>query len=57
MNAQLSAQKEASEMELTDFTGIEIIKASIQVLEEKLQTSQTKIQTIGSINMRALESL
>jgi len=54
-NAKLSAEKEALEMDIQDFKGVELIKASIQVLEEKLQKSQITIQTIGSINMRALE--
>ncbi len=55
MNARLKAQKEAFEMDLPEFDGVEIIQASKHVLEEKLQKSQAKIQGIGSINMRALE--
>ncbi len=55
-NAQISAAKEALEMELSDVpAGTEIIKASINVLEEKLAKAKSTIQTIGAINMRALE--
>ena len=35
--------------------GVEIIKAPIPHLEEKLKKSQETLMTIGSINMRALE--
>jgi len=55
MKAQLGAKKEAFEMDLKEFEGVEIISASKPILEEKLQKAQSKIQTIGSINMRALE--
>lgn len=54
-NAKLEAEKEAIEMELSEFQGLEVIKASVRELEERLQKSQTTMQTIGSINMRALE--
>lgn len=54
-NAKLDAEREAIQMELTDYAGIELIKASLSVLEERLQKSQASIQTIGSINLRALE--
>ncbi len=54
-NAKVEAEKEALEMELRDFAGLELIKASFQVLEERLQKTQATLQTIGSINMRALE--
>jgi len=54
-NAQLNAQEEALEMELKDYPGVELIKASTNVLQDRLQKSQQTIQTIGSINLRALE--
>lgn len=54
-NARVDAEREAHEMELGDYSGFEPIKASIPALEEKLQKSQVTIQTIGSINLRALE--
>jgi len=54
-NAKVSATKEALEMELSDFSGLEPIKASLPVLEERLQKSQEALMKIGSINMRALE--
>ncbi|MCH7568823.1 MAG: chromosome segregation protein SMC [Nanoarchaeota archaeon] len=54
-NAKLDAEKQASEMELKEFAGMELIKASLNVLEEKLIKSQESIQKIGLINLRALE--
>lgn len=53
--ARLSAEKEAFEMEITEYSGIELIKASMNVLEERLQRSQEGVMKIGSINLRALE--
>ncbi len=55
-NAKIMAEKEASEMEMSDFSGIELIKSSENVLEEKLQKSQIAMQAIGPINLRALET-
>ncbi|OIO80474.1 hypothetical protein AUJ84_03360 [Candidatus Pacearchaeota archaeon CG1_02_32_132] len=54
-NAQLDAQKEAIEMELKEFAGMELIKASQAVLEDKLVKAQDSLNMIGSINLRALE--
>ncbi len=53
--AKIDAEKEAFEMELFEFAGIEIIKASMNVLEEKLHKAKEELSQIGSINMRALE--
>ncbi len=53
--AQLDAQREAIEMEMSEFVGIELIKASIPSLEERLQKAQQDLYQIGSINLRALE--
>jgi chromosome segregation protein len=53
--ARLDAEKEAMEMEFVEYSGIEIIKASVSVIEERLQKSQTALMQIGSINLRALE--
>ena len=53
--AKLDAEREAVQMELTEFSGIELIQGSIQALEERLKKSQESVQQIGSINMRALE--
>ncbi len=54
-NAKLEAEKEALEMELKEFVGLELIKASLEVLHDKLSKAQETIGRIGSINMRALE--
>ncbi len=53
--AKLDAEHEAIEMELSEYVGIELIGGSIEVLEDKLKKAQEILQTIGSINMRALE--
>ena len=53
--AKLDAEEEALNFEISDFAGIEILQGSIQYLEERLRKAQESIQTIGSINMRALE--
>lgn len=54
-NAKIDAEREALGMELQEFSGVELIKAPINVLQERLQRSQSAINGIGSINMRALE--
>lgn len=53
--AKLDAEREAVQMELTEFSGVELLQGSIQTLEERLRKSQEAVQQIGSINMRALE--
>lgn len=53
--AKLDAEREALSMELTEFSGVELIQGSIAALEERLQKSRDALQQIGSINMRALE--
>lgn len=53
--AKLDAEKESLEMELSEFAGIELIQGSINVLEERLRKVQELVQSIGPINMRALE--
>lgn len=54
-NAKFSAEKEALDMELKEFSGIEILMNSLDFLQDRLKKSQEAIQNIGSINMRALE--
>ncbi|MEK6898617.1 MAG: LAGLIDADG family homing endonuclease [Nanoarchaeota archaeon] len=54
-DAKLRAEKEAVEMEMIEFQGIELVNASPAQIEERLSKSQETIKTIGSINMRALE--
>ena len=53
--ARIEASKESLEMEMTDYSGIELIQGSLNAVEERLQKSQEALQMIGSINMRALE--
>src|SRR3989338_7252430 len=53
--AKFDAEREAVQMELSEFNDVELIQGSLQVLEERLRKSQEAIQQIGSINMRALE--
>ena len=53
--AKLDAEKETVEMELTEFSGVELLQGSISILEEKLQKAKNTLATIGNINMRALE--
>ena len=53
--AQISAQKESMGMEKNSLKVVEPIKASIEVLTEKLEKARADIQKIGAINMRALE--
>ena len=55
IDARLNAEKESFEFELKDYPGVEIIKANINILQERFQKAQQSMQIIGSINMRALE--
>lgn len=54
-DARLDAEKDSLEMDLKDFVGVELIKASPNVLEDRLIKTQDALNSIGSINMRALE--
>jgi chromosome segregation protein len=53
--AKLDAEKEALDMEMIEYSGIELMQGSIKALEERLMKAQESIKEIGSINMRALE--
>jgi chromosome segregation protein len=53
--ARLDAEAEAVQMELSEFPGIEMIRATAEVLEERMKRAQEAMMHIGSINMRALE--
>ena len=53
--AKIDATKDALEMEIKDFPDVELIKGTIQVLEERLVKAQDAINRIGSINLKALE--
>lgn len=53
--AKLDAELEGLGIDLREFVGIEILQGSMQFLEDRLRKSQEALQSIGSINMRALE--
>ena len=53
--ARADAERETKAMEMSDFSGIELIQGSISYLEERLAKTQEALTQIGSINMRALE--
>ncbi len=53
--AKVDAEKEALEMEIREFPGLEIIKATVESLDERLKKTSESLLLIGSINMRALE--
>jgi chromosome segregation protein len=53
--AKLDGERETVEMDLGEYREVELLQGSIAALEEKLSKSQSTLETIGSINMRALE--
>ncbi|MDP3881366.1 MAG: chromosome segregation SMC family protein [Nanoarchaeota archaeon] len=53
--AKIDAERESLDMEMSDYSGVEYIQASINALEERLVKTQEALREIGSINMRALE--
>lgn len=53
--SKIEGEKQVLEMDMSEYVGVEILQGSTQVLEEKLRKSQATLETIGSINMRALE--
>ena len=53
--AKLDAEREALDMEYTEYLGIELIQGSLSMLEDKLKKISESLMSIGSINMRALE--
>ncbi len=53
--AKLDAEKEVLDMEMQEFSGLELISGSLDALEERLRKTQEALIQIGSINMRALE--
>lgn len=53
--AKLDGERETIEIELSEYHGVEILQGSINFIEDKLKKAQSTIETIGSINMRALE--
>ena len=53
--AKIDGEKENFEIDMEGYRGIEIIAGTLNVLEERLEKTQTALEEIGSINMRALE--
>lgn len=53
--AEVNAQIEGLNIEYKEFEGTEIIKISLQQLQEKLESTQQILNTIGTVNLRALE--
>lgn len=53
--ARIDAERETLEIDFQPFIGEEIIKASIESLKETLEKSQSSLNLIGSVNLRALE--
>jgi chromosome segregation protein len=53
--AKIDAEHETFEAEFGEHGKVELVQASLPILQERLQKSQEAIMQIGSINMRALE--
>lgn len=53
--AEINAQIEGLEAEYKEFHRVELIKATLEVLQEKLTKTQDILSRIGSVNLRALE--
>jgi len=53
--AKFDAEKETIQVDFEAYLGVEILKVSLNVLEERLVKTETAMREIGSINMRALE--
>ncbi len=53
--AKIDAEKQALEMDLKDVTESEPISGSLESLQERMEKAKIDLQSIGAINMRALE--
>ncbi|MFH0831551.1 MAG: chromosome segregation SMC family protein [archaeon] len=53
--AEVNAQIETLEMEFKEFGDVEVIKASVEELQARLESSQRSLDVIGSVNLKALE--
>jgi chromosome segregation protein len=54
--AKFSASIESYEYELKEFPNINFLQGNIIFLQEKLRKSENELATIGSVNLRALET-
>ncbi len=55
IKARLDAEKQNLETDFSAFSGIETINLPLNMLDEKLRESQVSLQSIGPVNLRALE--
>lgn len=53
--AKVDAEREALDMELIDYPGVEPLSGSKEHLEERLAKTQENLSHIGSVNQRALD--
>ncbi len=53
--ARIDAESESFESEMSEFTGVEIIKASMEILSQRVVKIQEILSGIGGVNMRSLE--
>ncbi|MEM4325680.1 MAG: chromosome segregation SMC family protein [Candidatus Pacearchaeota archaeon] len=53
--ARIDAELKSLESEMSEFSGVEIIKASREILNQKLLKVQEDLSKIGNVNLRALE--
>ncbi|MBS3065718.1 chromosome segregation protein SMC [Candidatus Pacearchaeota archaeon] len=53
--ARTDAEKETLHIDLGAYSGVEILKLSMNVLEERMAKTEQTLREIGSVNMRALE--
>jgi chromosome segregation protein len=53
--ARINAEKDNLDLDFNTYQGVEVIILPILSLEQKLNETQVEMQTLGSINLRALE--
>lgn len=53
--AKLEGEKDTIEMDFSEYKEFELLQGSLIFLEEKLKKTNSDLETIGSINLRALE--
>ncbi len=55
IQAQINAKIDTLKQDLEEFKGIQIIQAPLEKLKEKLYNSESTLNRIGNVNLRALE--
>jgi len=53
--AKLDAEREALQMKMAEFPGVELLSGTVESINERLVKTQESLSQIGSINLRALE--